>query len=126
MVTASHCINGIGVTQSRYKVHSVRLGEWDLDQEQDCSDDLCSDPVVDIPVAEVIPHENYIPNSLAQEYDIALIRLSRPVNFTDWIRPICLPVGHGVRNKVYDRVPLEVSGWGKTETGETIFFYFIQ
>jgi len=116
VVTASHCINGVGVVNARYRPVSVRLGEWDLTTDQDCEGELCSNPPLDIPFTEVFTHENYVPSSAAQENDIALIRLSRPVNFTDYIRPICLPVQSHLRNKVFDGVTMAVSGWGKTET----------
>lgn len=124
MLTAAHCINGVNITRSGYKVHSIRLGEWNLATEKDCEEEFCADPVVDIPVAEIIPHENYVPDSLNQEHDIALIRLSRSVKYTDWINPICLPVESNDRNRVYDDVSFEVSGWGVNEAGETISFYF--
>lgn len=105
----------------------VRLGEWDLRSDQDCEDDNCSDPVLDIPVVERIPHENYNPNSRAQENDIALLRLGRSVTFTDWVKPICLPVSPNVAGKNYDNEPLVVAGWGKTEVciSRDFFFSFI-
>lgn len=46
----------------------------------------CADPPLDVPVAETIVHEGYAPQSNKQTDDIALIRLARPVQFTDWIR----------------------------------------
>lgn len=117
VLTASHCINGVGVVNARYRPVSVRVGEWDLSTEQDCDDDICSGSAIDIPFGEVITHEGYVPSSAAQENDIALIRLSRPVTFTDFVRPICLPVQSNLRNKILDGVNMDVAGWGKTETG---------
>lgn len=95
----------------------VRLGEWDITKDVDCEEDNCSDPVQDIPVAELIPHEGYEPNSKDQKNDVALIRLARAVQFTDWIKPICLPVASHLRERNFDGVPLTVAGWGKTENG---------
>lgn len=84
---------------------------------RDCEEDVCSDPVVDVAVVERIPHEKYQPNSRTQENDIALLRLARSVQFTDWVKPICLPVSAHLKNKDYDGKPLVVAGWGKTESG---------
>lgn len=68
----------------------MRLGEWDTNSEEDCDRGDCSDPPLDIAVEEVLPHENYNPNSKAQENDIALLRLSQPVTYTGVIKMIIL------------------------------------
>lgn len=68
----------------------------------------------DIPIAEVIVHEKYKRSFRSREDDIALIRLERPVPFTDFIRPICLPVGK-LQNRNYDGQPLTMTGFGKTD-----------
>lgn len=94
------------------------LGEWDTSNEQDCEEDYCADPVQDIPVVQRIPHEQYIPNSKTQDNDIALLRLGHSARFNDFVRPICLPLASQLRNKNFDDIPLEVAGWGKTETGK--------
>lgn len=95
----------------------MQTGEWDTTTDQDCEEEYCSDPVQDIPVVQRIPHENYQPNSKTQDNDIALLRLAFSARFSDFVRPICLPLESHLRNKNFDGVPLEVAGWGKTETG---------
>ncbi|XP_031626695.1 melanization protease 1-like, partial [Contarinia nasturtii] len=92
----------------------VRLGEWNTSSDPDCDEGQCSDAVVNIPVVEQIPHEKYEPNSRLQLNDIALLRLARPVQYTNWIKPIPLPTVSDV-NKNFDGVPLIASGWGTTE-----------
>lgn len=75
----------------------------------------CADRVVDIPASEFIVHENYDPK--AHRDDIALIRLAREVQFTDFIKPICLPFSQKVRNFNFDNSPMVVAGFGRTEYG---------
>lgn len=55
----------------------MRLGEWDLSEEIDCQNQICSDKVQDIPVKDIILHEDYNVNSIGHEHDIALILLEK-------------------------------------------------
>jgi len=53
---------------------------------------LASDPDPDAvyaSVSRVIPHPDY--NSTAFLADVGLLRLTRPISYTDTILPICLP-----------------------------------
>lgn len=114
---AGHCVNQIPAT---YSIVAVRLGEWDTQTIKDCDDSyvtgsICNDPPVDVPVEENIVHEDYDANSKDQHHDIALLRLSRNVEYSEFIRPICLPIGNSLRNFDLAGIALEVSGWGKTE-----------
>lgn len=84
---------------------------------QDCDDSyineqVCNNPPVDVSVEQRIVHENYEPNSKNQFNDIALLRLSKKVQFTDYIQPICLPVESSLRNKDLSGMSLDVAGWG--------------
>ncbi len=79
-----------------YSLVNVRLGEWDTKTTKDCDESfanevVCNDPPIDVSIAEKIPHEKYSPSDNHHYHDIALLRLSRPVQFTDFIAPICLP-----------------------------------
>lgn len=96
---------------------SVRLGEHDLSSDLDCEGGECADPVVDVPVAATIVHEKYATKSESQPYDIALIRLLRPVDFTLWIQPICLPISPRLRYNNFDNTTFIVAGFGRTENG---------
>lgn len=92
---------------------AVRLGEWDLDTDDDCEEDHCSDPPVNIPIGEIIVHEGYKPYSKNREHDIALIRLSQAVNYTKWIKPLCLPTTSTLRATDYgSETTFTVAGWG--------------
>jgi len=53
---------------------------------------LATDPDPDAvyaSVSHVIPHRSY--TFLSTRYDVAVLRLSSPVRYTDTILPICLP-----------------------------------
>lgn len=66
---------------------SVRLGEYDTEKDPDCVELFggrkdCSPPPVNIPIEELIPHEQYNPNDRNQYHDIALLRLKLPVKYS--------------------------------------------
>lgn len=69
----------------------------------------------DIPIAEIIKHENYDHQNNAHYNDIALIRLDQPIEFTDRIKPICLPMDQEIRNQNFDNIPLVAVGFGRTK-----------
>ncbi|XP_064596386.1 transmembrane protease serine 9-like [Liolophura sinensis] len=61
--------------------------------------------------SRVIVHAGF--PSQAPVHDIALIKLDRPVNVTDYIRPVCLPDS----SAEFDRQTCVVTGWGVTRQG---------
>lgn len=92
---------------------AVRLGELDQSTDPDCYENECADPPLNVPVVENITHENF--QTTGQDNDIALLRLAYSVTFTDWIKPICLPVTERARTLNYENYAFVVAGWGKTE-----------
>lgn len=119
VLTAAHCISAIPETWVPVR---VRLGEWDTETDMDCEVDSrgnrdCSDPHIDVDIEKVISHENYVASSKSQPYDIALIRLARSIPYTDFIRPICLPLKDILKRSSFEGSVMDVSGWGKTEHG---------
>lgn len=61
---------------------SVRLGEYDLSKTIDCSpaiDGLCKNDVINIAPERIFKHENY--SKASYQYDIALIKLAKDVEF---------------------------------------------
>lgn len=114
VLTAAHCIKGKDLPPN-WRLTSVRLGEYNTDTERDCVPDsedtvVCADDPITVGVEEQIAHEEYRPQSRDQRYDIALLRLSRDVTFTNFIKAICLPSNTSFQGK------LVVAGWGKTES----------
>uniref|UniRef100_A0A3P9J6P6 Peptidase S1 domain-containing protein n=1 Tax=Oryzias latipes TaxID=8090 RepID=A0A3P9J6P6_ORYLA len=62
-------------------------------------------------VSKVIKHPDYDPGT--HKNDLALLRLSSPVNFTDYIRPVCLAAK---RSFFVDGLSCWVTGWGAPQT----------
>ncbi|XP_077283142.1 ovochymase-like [Arctopsyche grandis] len=120
VMTAAHCVTG--VVNKFGGLEKVRLGEYNVLTEEDCVIDGefedCSDPSVDIEPEEIIVNPYYDPESIHQHNDIALIRLKEKVNFTDFIRPVCLPdIQLFPDYNFTDGSRLYVAGWGRSETG---------
>lgn len=113
VMTAAHCIVGKDLPKS-WSLKSVRLGEYDTNTDPDCISDgynsvVCAPSVVNVDIEKTIVHENYSPTNKHQLNDIALLRLSQDVKFTDYIKPICLPTSDNIASTLW------VAGWGKTE-----------
>ncbi|KAM3859599.1 prostasin [Diretmus argenteus] len=68
-------------------------------------------------VAEIIVHPQY--DSSTDNNDIALLRLSSPVKFTDYIRPVCLAASGSVFNS---GTHSWVTGWGSIKEGDPLPF----
>lgn len=63
-------------------------------------------------VDEIVLHPAY--DRSTQDNDIALLRLSSPVNFTDYIFPVCLASSDSV---FHQGTESWVTGWGNTNEG---------
>lgn len=119
VLTAAHCIS-YSYFQPTWRLHSVRLGEWDTNTDPDCEVDAtgyrdCAPPHQDILIEEYTIHEKYEAVSVNQWYDIGLLRLERAVAYSVFIKPICLPLDKDIRNRLYVNVSMDVAGWGLTE-----------
>jgi secreted trypsin-like serine protease len=113
VITAAHCIS-----YSNPILTSVRLGEWNKATTIDCNEaDDCADPPVNIPIEKMIVHKYYSESDANQNHDIALLRLAKPVNYTYFIKPVCLPTTDYLKAQTnYSYINYTVSGWGRTET----------
>lgn len=124
VITAAHCIQSI---PSAWRLNSIRFGENDLNQNPDCegygSSRDCADPHINVPVEQVIVHDQYIAYNEQQYNDIALVRLTRNVKFTSFIKPICLPISNELVEKTFVGDRMEVVGWGKTETSKVLTWF---
>ncbi|EFA07560.1 phenoloxidase-activating factor 3 [Tribolium castaneum] len=117
VLTAAHC--------AVLKIVSVRLGEYNTKSDVDCikqginnNDQDCAPPPINVPIEEKIIHERYsISNSLNKYHDIALLKLKYAVEFSDYIKPVCLP--NFPEKSSYKGVNFTIAGWGETENKTT-------
>ncbi|KAK2863626.1 hypothetical protein Q5P01_003159 [Channa striata] len=65
-------------------------------------------------VTQIIKHPNYN-HGARQDNDITLLKLSSPVNFTNYILPVCLAASDST---YYNGTNVWITGWGVTEDGE--------
>ncbi|XP_058448771.1 uncharacterized protein LOC131428745 [Malaya genurostris] len=117
VLTAAHCIQNVPTS---WKVYKIRLGEYDTESDVECNfhdKDDCANSVQDVLISSYYIHEDYFQENGADYNDIALIRLSTPVNYTAYISPICLPVTDELKKLSTEGKKMTVAGWGQTETG---------
>lgn len=85
-------------------------------RDRDCIGSICADPVVNMGIEAVLPHEAYNEKSKNRANDIGLIRMNGEVQYSDFIRPICLP-----SMVTYTRAAPHAKwvsvGWGRTLKG---------
>ena len=60
---------------------------------------------------KVVAHPNFRPNGFYN--DIAVFTLKRPVAFSQYIQPICLPTGRYAHETFTHTLPMAL-GWGTT------------
>lgn len=111
VLTAAHCVK-LG-PPSDWKLKNVRLGEHNVKTNPDCQSNgdgtrVCASPVLSVPVERYVVHDKYDGRPGKYAHDIALVRLSRNVGFTNYVQPICLP-----RSPELGRL-YWAAGWGQT------------
>ncbi|XP_035202104.1 transmembrane protease serine 5 isoform X1 [Oxyura jamaicensis] len=97
IVTAAHCVHSYRRLHASGWLVGTGVARGSIEQE------------AGVPVEKVIYHPLYNGSSL--DYDIALMKLRVPLNFSDAIRAVCLPPSH---RDLFQGTPCWVSGWGYT------------
>ncbi|KAK0182378.1 hypothetical protein PV327_000525 [Microctonus hyperodae] len=98
VLTAGHCVH------RRKDLYLVRLGDLDLYDDNDGA------TPINVVIETVNIHPQYSPSQYTN--DIAVLRLQNEVQFTDHIRPICLPIPNEVANRDYVETLPFIAGWG--------------
>ncbi|XP_075418705.1 coagulation factor VII-like [Tenrec ecaudatus] len=102
VVSAAHCFDKV-YPNSTWKTVKVVLGEHDLGKEEGTEQERS--------IAQMIVPDKY---SIGQSnHDIILLRLSSPVNFTDYVVPLCLPDKKFSEQTLINIRFSSVSGWGQ-------------
>ncbi|XP_055378830.1 serine protease 7 isoform X2 [Condylostylus longicornis] len=112
VLTAAHCLKE-SIFQKVGQLKYVRLGEYDITKQIDCSGSLCADSAMQVGIERLIPHENFKDNDVHRHNDIGLVKMDRSILFTDFIRPICLPF-MAKSTPPSPGSELIVAGWGRT------------
>ncbi|EDW91238.2 spaetzle-processing enzyme [Drosophila yakuba] len=107
VLTAAHCV-------LLEELFYVRLGEYQtLDPQPYCVNDHCIPRFYNISADMTKYHNDY--NKTTHKNDIALLRLSQAVEYSDYVRPICLLVDEQLEETpIYNAI-----GWGGTEYGQS-------
>lgn len=92
------------------------MGEYNYETDIDCIQEEsgfdCADKPIDVAIEKVIIHPSYSSTTYNSGGDIALIKLIHLVEYTDFIRPICLPTENFKLKLVRT---FTVVGWGRTD-----------
>ena len=94
ILTAAHCADGATYAD-------ILLGAWDIREPDEPNR-------VQISSYEMVVHPGWNANDLSN--DLALIVLPSPVDFTDYISPICLPASGDTAD---EGEKMTIVGWGK-------------
>jgi len=99
ILTAAHCVVSYQNAPRRLK---LSVGDWDLESTAD-------GVTLGATVSKVHVNENYNRNNL--QNDIAILELSKPIAFSDRVKPVCLPSpGFPTTGKT-----ATITGWGRDE-----------
>jgi len=104
VLTAAHCASGASEMLVMLGAHNVR--------------EASEEGRLEITTTDFFTHPGW--SQISIHNDLALIHLPEPVNFTDIIRPVCLP-GHSEADEAFAHLTAWASGWGKpTDQAESI------
>ncbi|KAK7174552.1 hypothetical protein R3I93_001689 [Phoxinus phoxinus] len=99
VLSAAHCFEGVSAPDL-----TVYLGRQ-TQKETNANE-------VSRGVSRIINHPNY--NKTTSDNDISILHLALPVNFTDFISPVCLASSNSV---FFSKTTSWVTGWGRIRSG---------
>ncbi|XP_037361185.1 transmembrane protease serine 5 isoform X3 [Talpa occidentalis] len=103
VVTAAHCMHSFRLSRlSSWRVHAGLVSHSAIRLHQGAM------------VEKIIPHPLY--SAQNHDYDVALLQLRTPLNFSDTVGAVCLPA----EDQEFPRgSQCRVSGWGHTDPSHT-------
>ncbi|XP_059409426.1 coagulation factor VII-like [Carassius carassius] len=105
ILTAAHCLEKLNV-----RFLNIVAGEHDIQVDEG------TEQVIQ--VEQMLEHPNY--NSSTSDNDIALLRLRKPIVYSTYAVPVCLPLRDTAERELWAVSKHTVSGWGKrSEDGPT-------
>lgn len=109
MVSAAHCfLNDKGFRYSDHTMWTAFLGLHDQSQRS-------ASGVQERKLKRIISHPFF--NDFTYDYDIAVLELEQPVEYSSTVRPICLPAAS---HSFPAGKAIWVTGWGHTYDGGTV------
>ncbi|XP_026068791.1 prostasin-like [Carassius auratus] len=102
VLSAAHCFQ----SSSSLSAYTVYLGRQ--------SQELFNQHELSRNVSQIILHPEY--NHLLNDNDMALLRLSSPVTFSNYIQPVCL----AAEGSTFNSDTMWVTGWGHVNSGESL------
>nr|XP_032833052.1 MAM and LDL-receptor class A domain-containing protein 1-like [Petromyzon marinus] len=102
LVTAAHCVEG----------RDSNMDSWAALLGLHLQSDHAATPSQSVAISAIHIHPGY--SSSSNDNDIALMRLAQPVEFTDYIAPVCLPEGD---QDFPADMTCAIAGWGNTREG---------
>ncbi|XP_061387225.1 spaetzle-processing enzyme-like [Musca vetustissima] len=115
ILTAAHC-----VTNKKWTAKRIWLGHSEQNNIIECSDQPaanCPTTFHSLEIDKIFIHPKY-PENL--HHDIALIRLESYVEFSQFIRPICLPFDKHLKSEKLINTLAEFASWGADSQFEGI------
>nr|CAH0101499.1 unnamed protein product [Daphnia galeata] len=107
IMTAAHCTLDGRQKRFRASQYTARFGEYNLRTTDPGESEIFQ-------ISEIRIHPQFTGTGFYN--DLALFKLERPVSFTDYIQPICLPSNSQRTESFIGQVPTIV-GWGTTYYG---------
>uniref|UniRef100_A0A182RWL1 CLIP domain-containing serine protease n=1 Tax=Anopheles funestus TaxID=62324 RepID=A0A182RWL1_ANOFN len=126
VLTAAHCYKS--AKSKGWEIHSVRLAEWnhmnhrgnkDCKHLEDYDEPICRK---DYDVERFVIHPDYRVSSGIHINDIALIELATDVEYSLFVKPICLPVNTSYLPSDGTETEYTAAGWGSTDEDNALSY----
>jgi len=105
LITQEHVLSAAHCFRADDKLVEVRLGEHESGTKED------EETSQSFRATQLMPHKQF--NRQSFENDMAMIKLDRKAQYTDWVQPICLPTS-AISARDLTGTRGWVAGWGAT------------